>query len=561
MADVPARRPLPHAERRFALYVGIALVLLTSIPAAFAWLYTPPDAAYTGALLMNAADLSVYSSFIEQIREGHWMVRNLYTSDLTPTARLDIFWLAVGLFARVTRLAAPLAIHLVRLALIVPFILFLHALLAELIVRPVAGWSVRAVRRGALLLIAFASGASVLAERLLPAAPAGALRTYPLDLSTAEAITTLTVLASPHFIASLLLLLATFRFALRAVREERRRPLVAASACAFLLLAFHPYYVPTVLGVLAAWAILDGVVERRIPWRILRTSAWIAAACVPPAAYYAWLLATDPATAGHASQNVLHGPTLRVALVSYGALVPLALVGIAAWFRTFGTAERFQAAWLATTIALVASAIPWARKLTMGLHVVLALAAAQGLPVVLTWLRTHLPTPIARYGMTRTTAALIAIPIFGLSTLAVFAQNVAYAALPRDAGAASLFYLPRATIAAMSWIRAHAHSDEATLAFGMDGNAIPHYAVRVTAYGHDHMTTDAPRKRAQLRALAEGTLAVEDSTHLLRELRVRYILVTDATRARWTRSPATLPGVRLAFATTTAEVYEVLPPT
>lgn len=558
---VVAWRTLPRAEQRFALFVSAALVICTILPYVAAWLRTPPTHVATGLSTVNSLDVTVYLGYIEQIRDGQWRIVNQYAPEgAVPT--LNPFWLGVGLVARTLHLTPAVAFHGVRLLLIVPFTMFLAVFVTEFLPHPIGTWSPRVLRRIALLCIAGGSGMSAILRdlpgihALLPNGTDGIL----LDLHVPEATTFLTLYHSPHAIASLWLLLAVLLALLRFDRTRRMWHAVAAGIAACALLSFHPYYAATIAGVLLAWGVMSAVRERRVPWHLVRGGAIIAACTLPAVAFYAASFAADPTLGGHAARIHAPMPVWWVALLSVGALAPLACIGAIAALRRNHREVWLLIAWVATAFTLAYAPMPAQRKFLASSHVALALLATIGLAIVLPWLRARLPRRAVALGWTRTTALFLAVPLFGFSPLAVLATDLAHAIDGTPSQRSTLVAYPRDAVAAMQWIRAHTQARDVTLAVGVDADYFPRYANRTVTYGSWERAGDAAARRAQIAALTAGTLALQETRAVLQALRVRYVLITNLSRHHWAIAPATLPGARLAYANGSAEVYEITLP-
>ncbi|MDO8599131.1 MAG: hypothetical protein Q7S02_03400 [bacterium] len=560
-------------DRRFALWLGLTLVILTGFPYLYGWWNTPAGYTYTGMHALAPGDMAVYGSYLEQAREGHLLFLDLFTSEYPQRPRLDIFWLAAGLFTRVTHLPAPLAFHLIRLLLIIPFTLFLSTFVTAFLRSPLAGWTARTIRRVTLLLLAFASGVGSV---IVPSLDGKDLwrpgyNGWPIDFWVPESNTFLTLYQSPHLIASLWLILYIVLCTLRASEwstSAHPRTLwkwsIGAGLAALALFQFHPFYVPTIFAVLMGWILIESLTSRRIRWDCIIHGAIVAALCAPSIAYHLWLVAVDPIMAAKAEQNLLFTPAWWYVVAGYGFLVPLAIVGMRQLLPYFAKASRDGAqarlllAWLTVTVILIFSPLTWQRRLTEGLHVVLTITAVFGLFPLLAWLKLRLPARVLRIGWTPATAAAIAVPLLGLSTIANMGRDIALftIAFPATIPRYSLYY-PDTAVDAMRWIRAHANPGDVTFTVGIDGNFLPMYATTQSALGHGVETTDFVEKYHDAYALTGGTLTGSDARAFLERVRARYVLVTDASRDLWQIDPMTLSGVTLAYRNDGAEVYEI----
>src|SRR3989338_56392 len=102
-------------KEKYWLFALIAITLvLTSGPYFYGWLNTPAGSQYNGLHAFAGGDVHVYYTYIEQVKRGDFLLADLYT--LEPHAKtLNIFWLGVGLAAKIFNLSAELAYQLARL--------------------------------------------------------------------------------------------------------------------------------------------------------------------------------------------------------------------------------------------------------------------------------------------------------------------------------------------------------------------------------------------------------------------------------------------------------------
>lgn len=555
-------------DHRFAVWLGLCLVLLTTLPYLYGWWNTPTGYTYTGIHALAPGDMAVYGSYLEQVREGRWMFVDLFTSEWPQRPRLDIFWLAAGLFARATHLPAPLAFHLLRILIIIPFTLFLSTFVAAFLRPPSPqhlvlgtwGLSIRTVRRVTLLLLAFSSG---IGSVIVPSLDGRDVwrpgyHGWPIDFWVPESNTFLTLAQSPHLITSLWLILWIVFATLRYSETKRWRWSVGAGIGALALFQFHPFYVPTIFAVLLGLILTESLASRRIRWDVVAHSAIVAAMSAPSVAYHLWSIAVDPIMAAKAGQNLLFTPAWWYVAAGYGFLVPLALIGAYQLARTRTPHARLLLAWLLATIVLVFSPLTWQRRLTEGLHVALVITAVYGLSPLCAWIRNRLTPRALALVWTRATAVAVAIPLLGFSTIANIGRDLALftVAFPGTIPRHSLYY-PLAAVDAMRWIRARAQSGDVTFAVGLDGNFLPMYAARQSALGHGVETTNFAEKYRDAYALTEGTLTGNGAQEFLERIRARYVLVTDASRGLWRVDPTTIPSVSLVYRNDGAEVYKI----
>ncbi|MFH1099136.1 MAG: glycosyltransferase [Candidatus Uhrbacteria bacterium] len=561
---------LPPSERRFALWLGLALILITGLPYLFGWLRTPTGYTFTGLHGIAAGDGSVYYSYIEQVRDGHFVFRDLFTSETNGGRMIQWPWLMIGLFARIFKLSAPFVFHFVRLLLIVPFVSFLAVFVAAFLKKPIAEVSATTCRKTALLLITLAMGIGGHAAGVLLSSgridfSLDDIRGYsewPLDIGTPEAFPFLAIYQSPHFIVSLWLMLAIYLFTLRADETQRVRWTVASAITAFALSTMHPFYIPAIASVLVAYAIVRTIAARRWLTRLAAHVFWTIFAMLPALIYWGLLALFDPIHISRAQQNLLLTPPLLYVLLGYGFLIPLAIVGVALLFkrhRPLGIPTVFLLVWTMTNITLLWAPVPWQRRFTQGLQPALALLTTFAFAYGYSWLRRKLPTNWRVILLTRANAITLFVLLLSFTNIVQIGRDFALYAIrfPEDY-ARHLFYYPSDGIAAMRWLRQNAPNDAAMLALGPTANLIPGWSSRPVYIGHTIETINFRAKSAAIQKVFDPTATTSERRDFIVQSRIRYIFAThfDQYGALLDTAAREL-ALPVAFTNTAVTVYAV----
>ena len=164
----------------------------------------------------------------------------------------------------------------------------------------------------------------------------------PLDVYIAEGNTFLDILGYPHFIAAALYILV-FDLFLRGERNYRWIYPVLAGLFALFLGWQHAYDLISIYGVLAAYAVLRLLRDKRLSRYIFLGCLMIGMISCWPAIYSVWLTTVDPlwkkvlaqfANAGVYTPNLLHlpillGPAFLLAIFTILRDNPLRLKGSA----------------------------------------------------------------------------------------------------------------------------------------------------------------------------------------------------------------------------------------
>ncbi len=357
--------PTP-AELRWSGIVAAAIMLLTCLPYLYGLHIAEPGEYYSG-LLTNPDEHNVYLAYMRQARDGALFFIDPFTSEPQSGRVVNVFFLALGLFSRVTHLSLPVTYHLARVVSGWLLLMAVYCLAAQ-VLATVSG------RRIALVLAGLASGLGWLY-------PAGAGRPHPIDygpgLIMPEAITFLSLLLNPLFCFSVFLMVVTLGLAGHAFTSGSLRSAVLAGLAGLVLGNIHTYDLVPVVAVLAAFLIVL-LIARRLTGRTIALALLIALLAAPSVLYQLWLITSGEVTLLVKSREtpVFSPEPLFLAL---GLGLPLALAVVGAVGSTVpggNDGARLAALWLALGFALVYLPVPFQRKLAEGLHIPVCLLAA-----------------------------------------------------------------------------------------------------------------------------------------------------------------------------------------
>ncbi len=530
--------PDQRSELRFAALVTFVLVVSAALPELVGRILAAPS----GALPFIGSDTGVYYSYIEQVRQGHWLFRDVFTTEVQANRFLNVSWLAVGLLARITQLGPEWIFPLSRL-------LSILVAVAALVFAGRTFLDDARSRRMFLLLAAFGAGWGawwVVGRSLLGLPPEGL--NLPIDLWVPEATLLLSALSSPHFVLSLAALVTVISAGYRFARTFSWRWLIFAAAVFGLLAQFHPYYIPVVLAVSGVgWLTLTPTGKHF--WMLLCGIAVLVAAGVIGALPYGLLSLSDVTTLLRNGLNQTPMPRLSIALISAGAFLPLALVALWRGRTARMPAWRFLAAWLIVHSAFVYAPIPWQRKMTEGLLVPFALLAA---PELLRWwdaLRAmrigEALDPIKR---------LVATALF----LLIFSASVAMNLLSTSVWFTRPFpiWITADDRAAMSWISATLPEDAVIVATAERANGIAAMTARTVYAGHWAETTGIESKLGALVWLA--TQARDDAARhrFLTRAGITHVYIGPLEREVWKWEPSG-PGFREVYRAGQVAIFAV----
>jgi hypothetical protein len=519
---------------RFGL--AAAVTALAALRVVWGALRAPDDRWFAALPTLSALDVQVYASYLEQVRQGHFLFRDLFTGEDGPRLVFNWFWLLVGLAGRALSPDHRVTFHAARIALVPVLFWTLRRVTARF--EPDAG---RARWAGGLQWLA--AGLGAWASPLMGApgrVPPGGLH-WPMDLCVPELHPLLSALFSPHFLASWILLLWVHALGFQAITTGSGRAAGGAAVLFLLLAQFHPYYALPVAVVLGGFAAIEAARTRRL--RPLGLAGAIGLGAAPALAWLAWLWRHDPITAAAAQRNVTLSPAPWLTAVSFGLPGAAAVLGLArALVRP--TRERlFLALWLIAGLALLYAPTPWQRRFVEGLAVPVSLLAVDA--------AVALGTPVARalgLGVLRPWRAwLIPLPwalVLAPSLLWVLRQELSPARLTAPG---NWWDYPRRDVALAARRLRELPEEAVVLAAIETGGLIPGLSGRRTFVGHWAETVRSEEKIEELYRFFSAGAAGEERLAFLRRRGITHLFLGPAERRLGPFDPATLPGARVLW--------------
>lgn len=479
-------------EWRWALAVAVLAVGLSTAPYIYASVTAPPDLHFSG-LLVNARDGYSYLAKMAQGARGEWLFHLPFTPEPHAGGLIYTFYLALGHVSRILGLPLALVFHLARMVAGLAFLLIGYAFITYFA-------DGLGERRIAFLLLAFSSGLGWLVI------PTGKLST---DLLIPESITFYSLVVNPHFPLAMALLLLVFLGVLASPVERfggvRRAALLGVAS--FALVSVQPFVFITLGAVLGSYLAWRWLCERRLPWPEVARAALALAAATPVVLYDYWLLNTDPLMRAWTAQNLTPSPPPWDYLLGYGLILALATLGAIRGLRQGDARTHFLIIWVVVTALLLYAPFALQRRLSLGLHVPLAILAGRGLSgVILPRLRCRRRWVAVLVGATTLTNAVLLLTLFA-------------GAARRDAQV----YLGRDEWAALGWLREHVPAEAVVLAGPESGLFIPAQAGQRVVYGHPFETVNAAARRAQVEAYFAGRLDAAAQVALLRQEGVGWV--------------------------------------
>lgn len=545
-------RTASSEQKLFVFFVILLAVFATNISYVVGFVRSiGTDYSYLWPIPFNISDSNAYFSQLQQVAAGQPLIGNLFSSEAGPGTILHPLWMILGWIGGVFQLSPMTIFHAARVALGIFFILFLYYACDRLLVNT-------RTRNIAFFLIVFSSGLGGFFSQLPHDTDAAVLFLYPMDLWVAESNTFLTLIHSPLFILSQILLVAAFLLFTSGHRQSSRLPLVCLT---FFLVLMHPYDAPALLLVPIVF-----VLARRVVQRSADRTLWIAdlknillmlgiTGCV--GAYYFATITENASLGGWAEQNVTPLPPLNSFLIGYGALLPFVFFGVRILFRDRKSPQPlFLLCWLLTQLALLALPVQVNRRFLNGMHIILGVVAAVGItPLFALLQRTFRQrSSIVRQGVLWA-SAIIVVLFFGFSNIFVVQRSIAGSKVP----SASLFYVSNDTLAAIRWIDTYSARDSIVLTGYAVGNILPALTPRHVFLGHWGQTAKYEEKRSIVHLWFYRTNGSDEEKEIfLKTNKIHYVFLTPAERRLGTFAPDEKDYLSLVFTRGDASVYRVL---
>jgi len=514
-------------EIRFAVFIGLLVLILVTIPYVYASISAGEDFVF-GGFLANPLDGNSYLAKMYQGWEGDWRFQLPFTAEPGEGAYLNMFYLLLGHIARILHFPLLGVFHFARLlgAVVLLWALwrFFYAIFSE--PRP---------RKLAFALAALGSGMGWL---LIP------FGAFTADFWVAETYPFLSVYTNPHFPLGLALVLG---LVVPGKLEEwgvRRALLIALGALTLSIIS--PFGVVVTLVILGGRQLAcgewrganDELANRRVGESANKRSSIIGRRSsvigrrssvlgqqliivlifgIPILLYDLWVAYTDPAFAAWNAQNLTPSPPLWDVIISLSPALPLALFGAWAMFiRRQSPIDNRQTPpglllllWAVSGLVLLYLPFSLQRRFMMGLFVPVAGLAAWGLE--------YLAGNRQRRYRVLTTA---------LFTLALLTNVVILLAALHGVQTHDMqIYLTRGETQALTWIADNTQPDALILTGPATGLFIPAHTGRRVIYGHPFETVNAEAEEAAVTQFFAGDLTAEQAQAFITDRGVNYIFL------------------------------------
>ncbi|HEX5414455.1 MAG TPA: hypothetical protein VFZ25_02240 [Chloroflexota bacterium] len=542
------KEPDVGSDLKFLIVVGVALIVISSLPYLYGYLFSPPGKQFMG-LDYTVYDYAQYVSWARE-SESAILVPNKLTPELNSPAFFNLLWWLVGRTDRYFHLTFFQTNQLLRLLSTGLFLWVTYQFCS-------LSFADRQRRRFAFVLACLASG---FGWALVGLKQFTGTLLNPTVVYNSPGNTFFGVMEVPHQIISAALLVGIFLLTVRSYRRDRASLLALAGLLGLILGLEHTYDLVTAYAVVGAFTVLatlrDGI---RARWLGGVASFYLIS--VPAALFWIHLTLSSAVwrevlaqyrnlgvfTPDPVQLVLLLGPTFILAILTFRGFVPL--VGLR-------VDELFLNVWFLVVLFLIYLPVNFQIMMLNGFQVALAILATRGLfDHVLPWLQDRLVT--ARWPVVTRQRLGFLVPALFLAlvlptTLYLLSWRVLVLSRHEYPN-----YLDRGDVAALNWLDGNAGQSEVVLSSMPIGIYVPGLTGAHAVIAHGADTLDFARKRAMVAQFYNSDTSDSARRQILRELRVRYVFDGPAERQLGTFDPREASYLQLVFSAANTQVYRV----
>lgn len=541
------------SDGRFVLGIILAVLVITSLPYAYAYLSSPPDRQFTG-ILLDVPDHAQYFSWMRELGQSN-LAANKLTPEVNRPAFFNLLWWMLGRIGRWAGWGFAPVYHLLRVAAASAFLWTAYR---------ICSWFFpdRPRRRLGFLIVTFTSGFGWVLVVLKYTLANGVLL-RPMDLFTAEANTFLGVMGYPHFVAAAVYVLV-FDLLLRGEAKSSLRYAVAAGVLALFLGWQHAYDLASVYAVLLAYLVLRTIRDRRVPRYLVASSLVIGGLSFWPALYSVWLTQVDPVWKGVLSQFANAGvfsPAPLDLMILMGPaflLAVFALIRSQPWrLRSQSNNEVFLAGWFLSYFVLIYLPVDFQVHLLNGWQVPIALLATTAVfRDVIPWISRRLRVA-GEPASSRMRTAVAAILIASILPTNVYLLAWRFYDLSRHDYP---FYVSTDDTRAFDWLETNARSQDVVLSSLTIGQFLPAWTGTNAFLAHWAETLDFFGKVEAVKRFYAVDSPNAERQALLERFSVDYVYQGRPERALGSFDPARASYLALVFESPDVRIYSVRHP-
>ncbi|MFA6525156.1 MAG: hypothetical protein WCT33_02675 [Patescibacteria group bacterium] len=537
-------KTINREEKKLILFLSILVIVITLLPYIFGYLRTSDNSFYTGIHALTPGDTNVYYSYLEQVKQGSLVFKDLYTSEPQSTPLINPFWAAVGVVGELLHTPHWVTIQVTRSILVFIFVTVAYIFISYL-------FSKKQHRKIAIILLLFSSGLGGLFSPFLEFFKyiSEGYYHWPMDLWVPESVTFLSMLHVPHILFSSILSLIVFLFILLAFEKNKYIYSIISGITALVWFSFHPFHFFTLVIVVTVYVFLKGILEKKFPGVYIKHSLVAVLFALPAVIYHFLIIAQDPIIAGRADQNLLYTPAWWLVLISYGFVGLLAILGVLRITKKQDNKWHFIATWFVVQTILLYTPLDFQRRLAQNLHFPMVLLATYA---IIFLVKKYGYTMVVRYLLNnKVVLAFIFIIFFSFSNIyAILNDLLLYKSM-----AYPFFYLSQDYAKSFDWMKENMSKDDVILSEWIDGNFIPGYSGRTVYLGHGVETVNYLFKQEQTEWFYRDNLETDAKKEFLKQSGIDYILFSGRSQELGDFDPKNKEFLREEFTSNEISIY------
>lgn len=538
-------------EWQFVIIIGFILILVTGLPYVYAYINAQEGSFYNGLHFLTSGDIFVYYSYINQIKEGNWLLKDYFTSELQTTGLLNLFWLGVGLMARFLNLSAFFAFQISRLLLIPLFLAVLYVFISYF-------FSDRQKRKLAFLFACFSSGVGAYFNGfyyLFSTAVSEQLYKWPIDLWVPESNIFLSLYHNSHFILSWSLMIFLFLFMLLAWQNNKYCYSLWAGLAGLLWFNFHPYYFPYVFIILFIYGFALFLKTRQIS--ILYHYLLSLILSLPFVLYHFYMIRTDLVIGVRASQNITLTSPLIFVLTGFGFLLIFGLLGIYCLIKNKEIFKNekflFLAIWLICSWLLIYAPVDFQRRFLEGMQLPMVIFSIIALFNLAELIKIKFFKLYDFLDGNHCFLILLFAVFFGLSNLFVLIADIYY-----FKNNFFIYYFPNEYKTAATWLNNNNPRNKVIVSQSYDSWAISGLVNKRIFLGHGHETIFADVKGKILDNFFADKFSENEARKFLSENGIGFLFFSDIERKFYKYNPAQKTYFKKVWQEGEVEIWQVL---
>jgi len=492
-------------EKITATLIALFVLILVHAPMILFALFPKDGLVFLGRHNADDGDVYTYISYIEQAKQGKWLLRNNFTSEYQVPSLIRPSYILIGKFAAITHISSLLAYHVAQIIFCLFFFVVAYQFIRKLFKTPKQ-------RLLVFFILLTSSGFGWLFGQFIDTT----------DLYVVEANTFLALGNSPHFILSHALMLSGVLLYLKFI-ERKKFVFGILTALVLFPLAFeHPFD----LMILAPVFFLTGLWTSLPFIQNITVSALVAIPLVFPILQ----VKQNAIFAAEQAQRPSYSPNPFNWILGFGFLLPLAIYGITKYRPKARPLEKLLIVWVVIAPFLVYCPVEFQRRLSEGLHIPIAMLAVLGLMElynVMTRKAAAILPKVKQKEIKRLTKAFIV----GIAVLLAF-TSVSHVVddikiINKNSLYHYYFYISYPEYDAISWIKINVPENTVILANFFYGNIIAGMTARQVYVGHSAQTIHFDQKVEKINNFIINT----DNTsayQFLEENSIQYIFTTKS---------------------------------